>query len=145
LRKWGGSGGGFLENPKRFVGDAGTYVPNGLGSGVVSRLLMLKGDTLAESFSKASSSDSGSGPGSCSNISCASWKGWLPDDPVLPVLGPGVRCSRVGLSPELLLLDECLAVNIPRLGAVVSSLQVALSFDRERQGFVISRFKGSRY
>ena len=75
LKGWGGSGGGFLENPKRFVGDAGTYVPNGLGSGVVSRLLMLKGDTLAESFSRASSSDSGSCSSSCSSVSCASWKG----------------------------------------------------------------------
>jgi hypothetical protein len=122
LRERGGSGRGFLENPKRFVGDAGTYVPpNGLGSGVGSRLLVLKGDTLAESFCKVSSSYSGSGSGSCSNVSCASWKGWLPDDPVLLLLGPGVRFSMVGLSPELPLLDDVRAVNVPRLGAVVSS------------------------
>jgi hypothetical protein len=75
-KKQGGSGGGFLENPKRFVSDAGMYVPmNGLGSGVISQLLVLKGNTLAESFCKVSSSDSGSGSGSCSNVSCASWKG----------------------------------------------------------------------
>ena len=98
------------------MGDEGMYVPNGAGSGVRGLFLSSSGNWLAESLCKTSSSDSDS---CCSNSSSASWKGWLPDDPVLPVLGPDVLCLMVGLSPELPLLDDVWAVKVPRLGAVV--------------------------
>ena len=104
------------------MGEAGIYVPNGLGSGVGSRLLMLIGATLAESLCRTSSSDSDSSSCSCScsDPFSASTKGWLSDDPVLLVLGPGILCPKGGLSPELPLLDDVRAVKVPRLFAVVS-------------------------
>ena len=142
-----GSGGGSLENPKRFVGDEGIYAPNGAGSGVCGLFLLSKGNSLSESLCKASSSGSFSDSCSCcSNSSSASRKGWLPKDPELPVLGPGLLCSRGSRSPELPLLDDVRAPKVPRLCAVVSDFKVALSSTVSDRGswFRGSRFLGSR-